>query len=66
MENTYIKYNEMVNKINALSDEEIESLIKNDKCPYQPELIPKNITVGMHHCRICGEMVVAGFPHPRK
>ena len=66
MESDNIKYNEMVKKINAMSDEEIDRLIKEDQCPFQPELMPKGIPIGMFHCEVCGEMVVAGIPHPRQ
>lgn len=58
------KYNEMVDKINAMSEKEIDDLIDSDQCPFQPELIPDG-SIGMFHCRVCGEMVVAGVPHPR-
>jgi hypothetical protein len=65
MESDNKKYNQMVKKINALSDEELERLIKDDKCPFQPELIAKQVPIGMFHCDVCGEMVVAGICHPR-
>ncbi len=66
MESDSIKYNEMVKKINAMSDEDLDKLLKEDECPFQPELIPKQVPIGMHHCPVCGEMVVAGIPHPRE
>jgi hypothetical protein len=33
-----------------------------DPCEYDPMKTPGS--VGMHHCPYCGEMVVAGIPHP--
>jgi hypothetical protein len=33
-------------------------------CTYRPELIPSSIPLGMFHCPACGEMVLAGLPHP--
>jgi hypothetical protein len=68
MENskTLIKYNDMVAKINALSEEELDKLLAEDRCPFQPELVPKEASMGMFHCRVCGNMVLAGVPHPRR
>jgi hypothetical protein len=57
-------YNEMVSKINAMSTEEIDKLIAEDNCPFKPEFLLE-VPMGMFHCEVCGEMVVAGFPHPR-
>ena len=31
-------------------------------CPYDPKEAHR--AVGMHHCPVCGEMVIAGVPHP--
>ena len=59
------QYNDMVERINAMSDGDIDRLVDNDECPFQPELIPPG-PIGMFHCKVCGEMVVAGVPHPRK
>ena len=49
-------------EINALTDEELDALVKAGKCPYEPQ---QHIgqPIGMYHCPVCGEMVVAGFPH---
>ena len=58
-------YNKMVQYCNDLSDNEIRELIKNDKCPYQSELLLHG-AIGMFHCPLCGEMVVGGISHPRK
>ena len=58
------KYNAMVERINAMSDEELDRLIKEDKCPFEPEHM-KGVPLGMFHCNVCGQMVVAGIPHPR-
>lgn len=51
-------------RLNGYSDKEIEDLIKNDKCPYEPER-DDGVSIGMYHCPICGEMVLAGMTHPR-
>ena len=56
------EYNKHVEEINAMSTEQIEALIKEDKCPYRPELL-KYVPLGMHHCPLCGEMVIAAIPH---
>jgi hypothetical protein len=64
MEKNWDKYNEMVKRINKMSDDDIDKLIKNNECPFHPEFIPPN-GMGMFHCKICGEMVLAGVPHPR-
>ena len=32
-------------------------------CPYLPELIGSDVPLGMFHCPICGNMVIAGLPH---
>ena len=57
------EYNIMVDEINAMSEKEIDKLIKENKCPFKPELM-KNVPIGMFHCKVCGEMVIAGCPHP--
>ncbi|MCK9282542.1 MAG: hypothetical protein M0P71_18150 [Melioribacteraceae bacterium] len=56
-------YNSMVDKINTMQDEELDKLINNNKCPFEPELIVDE-PMGMFHCPLCGEMVVAAAPHP--
>ena len=43
------EYNQMVVKINAMPWEEIDELIKNDKCPYDPETLLYQ-PIGQHHC----------------
>lgn len=32
-------------------------------CPYDPRPL-RNVPLGMFHCPLCDEMVVAGLPHP--
>jgi len=34
-----------------------------NKCPFDPTEY-KDVPIGMFHCPICGEMVIAGIPHP--
>lgn len=51
-------------EINRLSDGELETLIAADECPYEPEQY-LGAAIGMYHCPICSDMVVAGVPHPR-
>jgi hypothetical protein len=58
------KYNAMVGRINLLSDQEVEELVNSDKCPFESELMV-GVPMGQFHCLVCGEMVLAGFPHPR-
>ena len=33
-----------------------------NKCSYEPEKVPGCVI--MHHCPICGELVIAGLKHP--
>ena len=32
------------------------------KCPHDPQEL-KGEPIGMYHCPVCGEMVIAGLPH---
>lgn len=57
-------YSAMVRRINSMTKEEIARLITNDQCPFEPEHMI-DIPIGMFHCDVCGEMVIAGFTHPR-
>ena len=56
---------EYVARIDALSDDELHKLIDDDACPYEPERLV-GTSLGMFHCYLCGEMVLAGIPHPRR
>lgn len=58
------QYNKMVDFCNALSDEELESLIKQDQCPYKSELLLGS-PFGQFHCPLCSRMILAGFKHFR-
>lgn len=64
-EENLTKYNAMVHRINTMPDVEIIQLVQSDQCPFEPEHLI-GVALGMFHCEICGEMVVAGFPHPRQ
>jgi hypothetical protein len=33
-------------------------------CSYDPREIPSGSPIGMFHCEVCGEVVIAGLPHP--
>jgi len=57
------EYNQRVAKINEMSDEALDILIAEGRCPYPCELLT-DVPQGMHHCPLCGAMVVAGIPHP--
>lgn len=36
-----------------------------NKCPFDPNAPEyKDLPIGMFHCPECGEMVIAGIPHP--
>jgi hypothetical protein len=35
------------------------------KCPHDPREL-KGEPIGMYHCPVCGEMVIAGLPHEPK
>ena len=58
------KYNEMIQKINSMSMETLDELVAKDECPYEPEHLI-GVAMGMFHCPVCGEMVVAGLHHGR-
>jgi len=51
-------------RVNSLTDDEVDVLIASDSCPYEPERLV-GCPIGMFHCPLCGEMVLAGLPHPR-
>lgn len=55
----------MVARVSAMSDEELDRLIKSDKCPYEPEHLICG-QFGMFHCPLCGEMVLAGSTHTKQ
>ena len=54
----------MVLCVNAMSDSCIDALIKEDKCPFEPEWL-KEVPMGQFHCPVCQKMILAGMPHPR-
>jgi hypothetical protein len=58
------KYNAMILRINNMPQEEFDRLIQEDRCPFEPEHLI-GVPLGQFHCDCCGEMVVAGVPHPR-
>jgi hypothetical protein len=35
--------------------------MNDERCKYDPTKI--NLNISMHHCPLCGEMVMAGLPH---
>jgi len=37
--------------------------MKSKKCSYDPSKLI-GVPMGMFHCPECGEMVLAGYPHP--
>jgi len=49
-----------VERINALSDDELATLVSSDQCPYEPERLQEAL------CPLCGEMVLTSVPHPRQ
>ena len=57
------EYNRKVQGINRMPTGQLEQLIKDGKCPYPCEHM-FGVPIGMHHCPLCGEMVIAGVPHP--
>lgn len=59
------KYNAMVQRINAMTQEEVDKLISEDRCPFEPEHLI-GVPMGMFHCEVCGDMVMAGITHPRR
>lgn len=59
------KYNAMVQRINAMTQDQVDLLIAQDRCPFEPEHMI-GVPLGMFHCEVCGEMVLAGAPHVRR
>lgn len=57
-------YRKHIKVLNAMSPEQVDNLILDDQCPYEPQHL-LGVPIGMFHCPLCGEMVVAGFPHGR-
>lgn len=41
----------------------MEDKKETTKCPYDPREMSDQ-PIGMFHCPLCGEMVIAGMPHP--
>lgn len=59
------RLNEVAARVAAMSDAELSALIANDQCPYEPEHLI-DVPLGMFHCPLCGEMVLAGEAHPKQ
>lgn len=38
-------------------------MLQSNKCSFDPSVY-KDVPMGMFHCPVCGEMVVAGCKHP--
>ena len=36
----------------------------SNPCSYDPRSVPASAPIGMFHCPECGDMVIAGLPHP--
>lgn len=51
-------------RIDAMSGEELSALIHGDECPYPAEHLV-GLPLGMFHCPLCGEMILAGALHTR-
>lgn len=51
-----------VEKINAMSKEQLWQMFQSGECPYEPEHLI-GVPLGMFHCEVCGRMIVAGMPH---
>lgn len=60
-----LAYGSMVQRCNALTQAEVDALIALDACPYEPEWLV-GVPLGMFHCPLCGDMVLAGVPHVRR
>ncbi len=57
-------YNEMIGKINEMNQADLDILVAADQCPFEPQHL-LGVPMGMFHCEVCGEMIVAGLKHPR-
>ena len=58
-------YQQHMEDLNTMSHDELATLVSDDKCPYKPELLT-GLPIGMHHCPVCTDMVVAGIKHHRR
>jgi len=58
-------YNIMVDKVNNMTLEDWDGLIAKDQCPYEPEHLV-GVPMGMFHCPVCGDMLLAGLKHPKR
>ena len=56
-------YNTMVDRINHMDSNYVNWSIAMGCCPFEPEHMI-GVPIGMFHCQVCGDMVVAGMPHP--
>ncbi len=41
----------------------MDKVVKKERCKYDPTAMA-GMPIGMFHCPECGEMVLAGLPHP--
>lgn len=54
----------MAARVAAMDGERVQWLITQDRCPYEPQHL-QDVALGMFHCPLCGEMLIAGMGHPR-
>jgi hypothetical protein len=51
-----------VQRINTMTDDELFTMFKAGKCPYEPEHLI-GVPLGIFHCKVCGLMICAGLEH---
>lgn len=56
------KYNAKINEINNIPRDNLRKLIENGQCPYPSEFL-LDVPMGMFHCPLCLDMIVAGLKH---
>lgn len=56
------EYNKAIENINKWSPQELYRQLKTGKCPNPVHLLI-GVPLGMYHCELCGNMVVAGCGH---
>ena len=63
-EENFVRMNQNAVRIDEMSPDDVERLIQAGQCPYEPEHLV-GVPLGMFHCPLCGDMVLAGCQHPR-
>jgi hypothetical protein len=57
-------FKDYIEGLNCLTEEQIEEMISDGCCPYEPERLRSSL--GMFECPLCGVEIKAGSPHSQK